>query len=88
MRTERAGSIPGGASLALGRSTAAAVVNGARVTLVRLIEAEFKRAQTLCHSDASLLLCGGGATEIAADLNGRFEIVPDLVLDGLGFALP
>ena len=75
------------ASLALGSSTRAAVLNGAQVTLVRLIEAEIRRAQEKCHPDAHLLLCGGGATQIAPDLACAFEIVPDLVLDGLGFVL-
>lgn len=74
--------------LPLGTSTHAAVSHGAMVTIVRLIEAELVRARQLCHHSATLVLCGGDSQAIAQHLRCPYQIVTDLVLDGLNYALP
>jgi len=75
-------------STAIGRDTESALANGALLLLVRLIEAELVRARQLCQHSVTLLMCGGGARGVAAHLSCPFDIVPDLVLDGLDYALP
>lgn len=74
--------------LGLGTDTQGAVARGAFVTIVRLIEAELVRARQLCHHSARLVLCGGDAVSIAKHLRCDYQLVPDLVLDGLEYSLP
>lgn len=71
-----------------GTDTDAAVTHGSFVTIVRLIEAELVRARQLCHHSARLVLCGGDAAGITEHLSCPYRLVADLVLDGLGYALP
>ena len=71
-----------------GCSTKEAVERGALLMLRNLIEGEVERFHELCHHDAQTILCGGGAQTIAPFLRCAFEVVPELVLDGLAVALP
>lgn len=68
----------------LGRSTADAVYGGVLNAAVGLIQ----RAMSMGDTDQALILTGGDAACITGLLAEPYEIVPELVLDGLAIALP
>lgn len=68
----------------LGRSTADAVYGGVLNAAAGLIQ----RAMSMGDSDQALILTGGDAACIAGLLAEPYEIVPELVMDGLAIALP
>jgi type III pantothenate kinase len=68
---------------ALGRDTAAAIESGASHALLGLIE----RARGLAPPQARLALTGGDAGLLAAQLDCPYELLPDLVLEGLAATL-
>ncbi|RDE18163.1 type III pantothenate kinase [Motiliproteus coralliicola] len=70
-----------------GRSTAEAVGHGIELMLAALAERVVRDAERLLGSRAALLVTGGdGAAFIESA--GKGEYCPDLVLDGLDWALP
>lgn len=70
------------ASLAAGHSTSDAVLHGCTVMTVALIE------RTRSGSELPLVLTGGDAELLAPWLAAPSLLRPELVLDGLGLALP
>lgn len=74
-------------SIELGNSTDAAVYHGTLAAAVALVQAQW-RELSLDSASARLVMTGGGAGELSRQLPGQAaEIVPDLVLDGLQYAL-
>lgn len=71
-----------------GRQTRDAVERGVVLSLVQLITAELERFNRLCDHNSSLVLCGGDGERVSPHLECEHLIVADLVLDGLGLALP
>lgn len=70
-----------------GCSTAEAVGHGIELMLAALAERVVRDCESYLNNEAALLVTGGdGAAFIAAA--GRGELCPDLVLDGLDWALP
>lgn len=67
----------------LGADTTAAIEGGTIQALLGLIE----RARGLAPPDARLLLTGGDAGLLAARLDCPYELLPDLVLEGLAGTL-
>lgn len=64
-------------------STAAAVANGALVTLAAAADRAAAEAIRQCGGSARILLTGGDAERLARAMQTRTEIVPELVLRGL-----
>ena len=71
-----------------GRDTAQAVRRGSTVMLVDFIEASVARFARDCAGVPTVVLTGGDAELIVDRLAGEPRVAPDLVLDGLGLALP
>lgn len=67
----------------LARNTAAAMLSGSRHAGVGLIERALRGVGDLLACKPDLLLTGGDADTIAAELSVPFTLVPDLVLQGL-----
>lgn len=65
--------------LGLGRDTRTGIHAGTTEALLGLIE----RARRQAPADARLVLTGGDASQLATVLDGRYELCPDLVLEGL-----
>ncbi len=74
--------------LSPGKQTRDAVERGVLLSLVQLISAELERFDKLCDHNSRLLMCGGDAERVSAHLQCDHEVVADLVLDGLAWALP
>lgn len=76
------------AAVAPGRNTAAAVSGGLSLMVVGLIQEVLRRQQAQTGQIWKVLLCGGDARFIAALLPAEveFQVVDDLVLDGLMWA--
>lgn len=70
-----------------GRDTARAVFHGTFVAAVGAVERGCRIMLAMC-ADARVLITGGDASAIGAELCFRAEQRPDLVLDGLALALP
>ena len=70
-------------SLALGRDTGAAVVNGALVAVVGAVRETLARASGLGDTAVRLVVAGGDAAALAAALDEPVELRPHLVLEGL-----
>ena len=67
----------------LGRDTQTAMAAGTLQALQGLVD----RCRRQAPVDAHLLLTGGDAAVIAAGIDGPHELIPDLVLEGLGRTL-
>ncbi len=67
----------------LARDTAAAIASGTRQAAAGLVEHGFRAAARLLGGEPRLLLTGGDAPNIAAELDIPGELRPDLVLEGL-----
>ncbi len=71
-----------------GQNTAEAVQNGCFTMMLALIEKSLGQLQRV-EGAATLLLTGGGSDSLVKCLNQKqLRHVPDLVLDGLEYALP
>jgi type III pantothenate kinase len=70
------------ASLEPGRSTAAAVLQGCTAMIAALIE------RSRAEPEQPVLLTGGDAERLAPWIAAPLHLRPELVLDGLGIALP
>ncbi len=64
-------------------NTAAAVANGALVTLAAAADRAATEAIRQCGGSARVLLTGGDAERLARAMQTKCEVVPDLVLRGL-----
>jgi len=73
----------GAVTATLGRDTQAAMAAGTLQALQGLVD----RCRRQAPADARLLLTGGDAGVIAAGIDGPHELIPDLVLEGLGGTL-
>jgi type III pantothenate kinase len=74
-------------SIELGNSTDAAVYHGTLAAAVALIQAQWSELNQ-ASTPARLVLTGGGAGELSRQLQAQAaETVPDLVLDGLQYAI-
>ena len=74
-----------------GRSTAEAVRNGALFSLVAAAAAAARQARSFWGADFAVVITGGDGEAVHDHLVGAGEVcelVPDLVFDGLGIALP
>ena len=71
-----------------GRNTAQAVRRGATAMLLDFLEACIARFARDCLSPPQVFLTGGDAELVAGRLSFAPRVEPDLVLDGLGLALP
>ena len=67
----------------LARNTAAAMLSGARQAGAGLIERTLREAGRLLGSDPHLVLSGGDAQTLAAELSIPYALAPELVLQGL-----
>lgn len=67
-----------------GRSTRAAIVQGARHAAAATIDQAVEQAQPLIRRAPLVVLTGGGAPAVRGLLRSRWVLVPDLVLRGLG----
>lgn len=67
----------------LAGNTAAAMMNGARQAGVGLIERTLRAAGRLLGCEPHLVLTGGDAQTIAAELSVPYALAPNLVLQGL-----
>ena len=77
--------VPG--SIELGNSTDAAVYHGTLAAAVALIQVQWSELNQ-ASTPARLVLTGGGAGELSRQLQAQAaETVPDLVLDGLQYAI-
>ena len=77
--------VPG--SIELGNSTDAAVYHGTLAAAVALIQVQWSELNQ-ASTPARLVLTGGGAGELSRQLQAQAaETVPDLVLDGLRYAI-
>lgn len=66
-----------------GRSTRAAIQQGARFAAASLIERAAAEARIFSPRKPKILLAGGDSREVQTLVRGRCELVPDLVLRGL-----
>ena len=71
------------AEVGLARDTAAAIANGARQAAAGLVERAFRDTARRLGVAPRLLLTGGDAPVIGADLEISHDIKPQLVLEGL-----
>jgi type III pantothenate kinase len=67
----------------LARDTAAAIASGTRLAAAGLIEHGFEETTRRLGNQPHLLLTGGDAPGIGAELNIPYEFRPNLVLEGL-----
>lgn len=67
----------------LASNTGAAMLSGARHAGVGLIERTLREVEKILGSSPCLLLTGGDADTVAAELSVPLTLVPDLVLQGL-----
>jgi type III pantothenate kinase len=67
-----------------GRSTRAAIVQGARHAAAATIDQAVEQAQLLVGRPPLVVLTGGGAPAVRGLLRSRWVLIPDLVLRGLG----
>ena len=74
--------------LAPGRNTAQAVRRGSTAMLLDFIEASVGRFASVAGGSPVVFLTGGDAELLAGRLPFALRVEPDLVLDGLEFALP
>lgn len=70
------------AQLGPGCSTAEAVYNGALLSLVSLIETSYQNLLK-SHSEAKLILAGGDAPIVGSHLTPQYELIEDLVFQGM-----
>jgi len=75
--------LAGAVTATLGRDTQTAMAAGTLQALQGLVG----RCRRQAPADARLLLTGGDAGVIAAGIDGPHELIPDLVLEGLGGTL-
>ena len=78
----------GEVSLALGESTAEAVAAGVMAAQLGVVNAAIEQSERRLGKDFAILLTGGGASPLCSLLSREVELVPELVLDGLVWALP
>ena len=78
----------GSDALSPGGSTVECVQRGAERMLVDFVEQSVARYRRSGEHCSSLLVPGGGAAAVSTHLTPPFRLVPELVLDGLGVALP
>ena len=74
--------------LAPGRNTAQAVRRGSTAMLLDFIEASVGRFASVAGGPPAVFLTGGDAELLAGRLPFALRLEPDLVLDGLEYALP
>lgn len=82
IRSRAQGGAQGGGSL-FGRSTRAAVVQGARHAAAATIDQAVEQARPLVGRAPLVVLTGGGAPAVRGLLRSHWVLVPDLVLRGL-----
>ncbi|MCZ0866993.1 type III pantothenate kinase [Dasania sp. GY-19] len=75
-------------ALAFGQDTAAAVAAGIAAAQLGIAEQAVRQAKLCLEGDFSVLITGGGAQGLIKDLSVAAEFAPDIVLDGLQWALP
>lgn len=78
-------------SITPGTFTESAIAGGTLAMLTALIEASVRRGSASARGTSHCFLTGGDATVLVQHLrleNCTLELAPDLVLDGLQFALP
>ena len=74
--------------VAFGHDTASAVTAGIAAAQLGLAEQAVQQAKACLGSGFQVLVTGGGAKSIIGNLSVAAEIAPDIVLDGLQWALP
>jgi type III pantothenate kinase len=84
----RVGDLDDQPSLAPGSDTTACVHRGVHRMLIDFVHRSVTRFRTSSDHRAHLLITGGNAAAVSAHIDLVFEVLPELVLDGLGVALP
>jgi pantothenate kinase type III len=82
IRRRARGGSPGGSGF-FGRSTRAAIVQGARYAAAAIIDRAVEEARTLMGRRPLVVLTGGQAGAVRPLVHSRSVAVPDLVLTGL-----
>ncbi|WP_339668440.1 type III pantothenate kinase [Dasania marina] len=75
-------------SLGFGHDTAGAVAAGIRAAQAGLADRAVQQAKALLGDNFAVLVTGGGAQQVLEDLSVAAEFAPDIVLDGLHWAMP
>lgn len=71
----------------LGRSTAECVANGGLLAVIGLVGFALQLMQGTGRADGVLVVTGGGGAALAPHLPATAQLAPDLVFDGMRFAV-